>query len=153
MTISIQIIKIISASFFISLIVGCASTPQYQISPTAAKASVESAIDIPRDYNDSISIMVYENKKPFTLFYINSNKVTPEGSVFIEANQSLKFGYRQSIRAGDTCSVDVNARLEPNKRYAFVGGTTFEKSIIPFIPNRGCEFGIKDLASGQLISN
>ena len=148
-----QITKITLVSFFVSLIVGCASTPQYQINPTVPKAFVESAIDVPRDYNDSTAIMVYDNKKLFNLFYINSNKVVPEGSISVEANKPLKFSYRQAIRAGDTCSVDINATLEPNKRYAFVGGTTFTKSIIPFLPDRGCEFGLQELGSGKSISD
>ena len=135
------------------IITGCASTPLYQVSPTVPTASIKNSIEVTQSYNDSISIIVYENNKPFNLFYINSNKVVPEDSIAIEANKSSKFGYRQSVRGGDTCNIDVKATLIPNKKYVFVGGTTFSKSIIPFLPNRGCEFGIKDLDTGRLISD
>lgn len=147
-----NVLKAALMSIIATTFIGCAVAP-YQVNPSSPKAFVRNAIQGTSDRNNSIGVNIYDGKKRFNLYYIYSNKTTLEGSIAVEANKPLTFSYNEAMGGNRSCGIDVKATLEPNKQYAFVGGTKFEKGLIPFLPDRGCEFGIKDLATGTLISN
>ena len=140
--------------FIILMVTGCASAPPYQPPANAPLAFVSNYIPAPHSRNNNISIDVYPDnaKLGSTLYYMSNIQTTPEGKVAVEANKPLKFSYHESM-PDRYCRIEVEATLKPNQNYGFIGGVTFEKSIIPFLPNRGCEFAIREAGTGKIVSH
>lgn len=131
--------------------IGCAFIP-YKVNPQAPKAYVQNMISVPYIETTSITITLQDDTKRAKLFDIGNYSSRPQGLIAIEANKSLKFFYYEAVPSKGTCTVSVEATLEPNKQYAFVGGASSQTGLIPFIKTRSCQFGIKDLATGKLVS-
>lgn len=149
-----NIIQALLVSTFVAAISGCAFAP-YELTPNAPRAFVKNTIKAPYSYKGdsaTIKISLYDNKQPYTLLMIStfSNKDTP--AIAIEANKSLRFGYVESSVKGSYCSIMVEAALEPNKQYAFVGGSSSQLNQMILMRSSGCKFGIVDLKTGNIVS-
>ncbi len=138
----------------IIMVTGCASVPPYQPPANAPLAFISNSISPTYSRNDSINIGIHldNTNQISTLYDIDSSSVRPEGKIAIEANKPLKFSYAEAI-SDRYCLIKAEAILKPNKNYSFIGGATFEKSIIPFLPNRGCEFAIIEADTGNIVSH
>lgn len=146
-----NIVQTLIISTFASTMIGCAFIP-YAVNPQAPKAYVQNTISVPYIETTSIAITLQDDTRRAKLFDIGNYSSRPQGSIAIEANKPLKFFYYEAVPSKGTCTVSIEATLEPNKQYAFIGGASSQKGIIPFIKNRSCKFGIKDLATGKLVS-
>ena len=143
--------KAFLTGFLTIFLIGCAATP-YQVDSSSPKAFIHNAIHITHSRNNSIGINILEGRKRLNLYFIDSNKASIEGNIAVEANKLLTFSYDEAIGSDRSCHVEVKATLMPNKQYAFIGGTKFDKSVIPLFPSRSCRFGIQDLGTGNLVS-
>ena len=148
-----RLLYVLTLSLSAISLIGCAANPPYQAPTNAPLAFISSGIPPTYSRNDSISIDIHldDPKQVSTLYYIDNTTVRPDEKIAIEANKPLKFSFNEAI-SDRFCYIEVEATLKPNKNYRFIGGTTFEKSIIPFLPNRGCEFAIKEVGTGNIVS-
>ena len=140
-----------------NLLSGCVTPPpRYALSQDQPYANLKSGISQSMSRHESIGIYVFEGvcgageKK--SLFEISMSRTTPNDYVKVAAGKPLRLQYHENASGGRFCQVAIEVTLEPGKSYSVVGGTHFEKGLIPFLPSRMCQFGVVNDIDGSLLS-
>lgn len=120
------LLKGLIVSLSTAAIIDCA-TASYAINLTAPKAFLSNEIQGISGRNGLIGTKIYQGRKPIDLYYINRNKSTLEDTLVIEANKLLKVAYIESTGPDSSCSGSIQATLEANKHYAFIGALLMKK--------------------------
>ena len=138
-------------------LVGCVTPPKPYTAPLdQPHASLKSGIGKVGNRWDSIAIHIAEgpcgNSEPKSLFSISMSGVRPEGYVKVAAGRPLQIQFHEYANGGVQCHLAVEVLLEPERSYSLVGGSYFDKGILPLLPGpRMCRIGVVDDADGSTV--